>query len=74
MVKIASFASRVEAGIAGGVLESNRIAYTLRSDDVGVFGPGHQGRSVFGVDLLVAEVDREAARRLLEDAGLVEPE
>jgi hypothetical protein len=72
LVKVASFPSRIEAGIAGGVLESNGITYVIRGDDIGIFGPGHQGASIFGVDLLVGESDVPEARRLLADAGLIE--
>ncbi len=73
VVKVASFASRLEAGYAGGILESNGIIYSIRGDDVGIFGPGHQGPVVNGVDLLVAEPDLAQARQLLEDTGLLEP-
>lgn len=72
LVKVASFPSRVEAGLAAGILESNGIAHSIRGDDVGIFGPGHLGRSVLGIDLLVDEADHARATELLEDAGLVE--
>jgi len=71
-VRVASFASRIEAGIAAGLLESNGIRYSIRGDDVGIFGPGHAGFSVLGVDLLVDEGDLPAARELLRDAGMLE--
>lgn len=71
LVVVASFASRVEAGIAAGILEMNDIAHTIRGDDVGIFGPGHIGPSVLGVDLLVQEADLARARRLLRDAGMI---
>lgn len=70
MTKVASFPSRLEAGFAAGILESNGIIYVIRGDDVGIFGPGHQGPFVKGVDLLVGESDLAEARQLLEDAGL----
>ncbi len=73
VVKVASFASRLEAGYAAGILESNGIIHSIRGDDVGIFGPGHQGPVVKGVDLLVAEPDLAQARQLLEDTGLLEP-
>ncbi len=72
LVKVASFPNRVEAGIAAGVLELNGIAHVVRGDDVGIFGPGHVGPSVLGVELLVQEADLPWARQLLEDAGLID--
>jgi hypothetical protein len=72
MAKVASFASRLEAGYAASILESNGIMHSILADDVGIFGPGHQGPVVRGVDLLVAEPDLAQARQLLEDAGLLE--
>lgn len=72
-VKVGSFASRLEAGIAAGVLQSHGIRHTIRSDDIGIFGPGHVGRSVIGADLMVAREDLEEARRLLEEAGFLAP-
>ncbi len=71
VVPVAEFPSRLEAGYAAGILESNGIAHTIRGDDVGIFGPGHQGPVVRGVQLLVAESDVEMARQLLEDAELL---
>ncbi len=71
MIKVASFPSRVEAGIAAGLLETNGIPHSIRADDVGIFGPGHMGSSVLGVDLLVHEEDLSDALQLLEDAGLL---
>jgi hypothetical protein len=72
MVKVASFRSRLEAGIAGGLLEANGIVHTIKGDDVGIFGPGHQGPVALGVDILVGEADGERAFQLLKDAGLLE--
>ncbi|NIR43915.1 MAG: DUF2007 domain-containing protein [Gemmatimonadetes bacterium] len=72
LVKVGSFPSRVEAGLAAGILESNGIMHTIRADDVGIFGPGHQGPFHKGVDLLVAETDLAEALSLLQDAGLLE--
>ncbi len=73
LITVAEFPSRLEAGIAAGILENNGIAHTIRADDVGIFGPGHQGPVVNGVQLQVAETDLELARQLLEDAGLLGP-
>ena len=72
MVTVAEFPSRLEAGYAAGILESNGIVHTIRGDDVGIFGPGHQGPFVKGVELMVAESDLPVARQLLEDAGLLD--
>ena len=71
LVKVASFPSRLEAGFAASILESNGIMHTIQGDDVGIFGPGHQGPFVRGVDLIVAESDLEVARQLLVDSGLL---
>lgn len=73
-VLVASFSNRVEAGIAGGLLESNGIRYSIRADDIGIFGPGHVGPSVLGVQLLVDESEADLARELLRDAGLLSEE
>ncbi len=71
LVKVASFPSRIEAGIAAGILESNQIAYTIRGDDIGIFGPGHVGASIVGAELFVHESDLSEALRLLRDAGQI---
>ena len=71
-VKAASFRSRMEAGIAAGILDSRGIAYVIQADDIGIFGPGHQGPISTGVDLLVAEAELALVRQLLEDAGVIE--
>ena len=67
-VTLASFPNRGEAGLAGGLLESNGILHTIRGDDVGVFGPGHMWSAV---DLLVREEDLAKALELLGDTGLL---
>lgn len=67
-VKLASFPNRVEAGLAGGLLESNGILHMITGDEVGVFGPGHMWSAV---DLLVREEDLAEALELLADAGLL---
>lgn len=72
LIKIASFPSRLEAGIAAGLLESSGIAHSIRGDDVGIFGPGHMGPSALGVDLSVREEDLEEALSLLRDSGMLE--
>ena len=72
VVAVAEFPSRLEAGYAAGILESNGIVHSIRGDDVGIFGPGHQGPVVKGVQVLVAESDLDLARQLLEDVGLLD--
>lgn len=69
LVKLISFSSRAEAGLAGGVLERHGIRHAIRGDDVGIFGPGHMGRSGIDIDLLVASEELERARQLLQDSG-----
>lgn len=69
MAKLASFPNRLQAEMAAAVLESNDIAHTVRGDDVGIFGPGHIGPTVLGVEVWVAEEQLEEARRILEDTG-----
>jgi hypothetical protein len=72
LVRIGSFSSRIEAGIAGGLLESNGIRHTIAGDDIGIFGPGHAGTSGVGIYLLVPEDEADRARRLLDEAGLID--
>lgn len=55
-------------------MESNGIRYSIRADDIGIFGPGHVGPSVLGVQLLVDESEADLARELLRDAGLLSEE
>ena len=71
MAKLASFPNRLEAEMAAAVLNSNDIIYTIRGDDVGIFGPGFIGPTVLGVEVWVAESELDEARRILEDSGAI---
>ncbi len=67
LIKLASFPNRVEAGLAGGLLESNGILHMITGDEFGVFVSGNMWSAV---DLLVPEEDLAEALELLGDAGL----
>ncbi len=67
-VSIASFGMGLEADIAVARLESAGILAVARGNDiVGIFGPGFQGASGRGVDVLVPSDAADAARELLAD-------
>jgi hypothetical protein len=67
-VKLANFAAVWEAEITAARLRSAGIqAQTRGNDIVGIVGPGFQGSTTRGVDLLVIDHELPAARRILED-------
>ncbi len=63
--KIARFPSRLEAETVGHALDQYDIPFLVKSDDVGVFGPGMVGRSPTGATLWVAEEHVEQVKELL---------
>ncbi len=63
--KIARFASRLEAETVGHALDQYDIPFLVKSDDVGVFGPGMVGRSPTGATLWVADEHVERVKELL---------
>lgn len=69
-VKLANFASGWEADIAAARLRSAGLEVQTRGNDiVGIVGPGFQGATTRGVDVLVIDRQLAAARRVLDDAA-----
>ncbi len=64
-LEIARFGSRLEAEAIGHALDQYQIPFLVRSDDIGMFGPGHLGRTPAGAGLLVPADRAEEARELL---------
>jgi hypothetical protein len=64
---VATYNSMVDAEVAAGRLEHVGIPKRLdQRGGVGLFGPGHGGRSVRGIALLVPDDQLEAAREALD--------
>jgi len=76
LVEIARFSSRLEAESIGHALDQYEIDWIVRSDDVGIFGPGMTGWSPQGASLWVAAHRADEVRELLScvAAPLEEPE
>lgn len=73
-VKIANYGAGYEADLAIAVLEASGIPAVRRGNDiVGLFGPGFEGPTVRGVDVLVPADAADDAREVLsasdEDAA-----
>ncbi len=64
-VEIARFESRLEAETIGHALDQYDIAFLIQSHDIGMFGPGHMGRTPGGAGLLVPADRAEEASKLL---------
>ncbi len=65
LVKIATFDSRLEAETIGHALDQYDIPFLVKSEDVGVFGPGHIGKSVWPATLWVPAEHAEEVKELL---------
>ena len=65
LVEIARFPSRLEAESIGHALDQYDIDFVVRSDDVGMFGPGMIGWSPQGASLWVAADRADEVRELL---------
>jgi hypothetical protein len=64
---VATFGALYEAELAAGRLRSAGIDSRIdQRGNVGLFGPGHQGRSIRGVALLVSADRLHAARNALD--------
>lgn len=76
LVEIARFPSRLEAESIGHALDQYDIPFIVRSDDVGIYGPGMTGWSPQGASLWVAAGQVDEVRKLLSCvvAPLDEPE
>ena len=67
---LATYEALYEAELAAGRLESAGILAGIdQRGGVGIFGPGHEGRSVRGVALLVPTVQLSEAREALDLEG-----
>jgi len=67
-VKLANLGSGLEADILRERLRGAGIQAETRGNDiVGIFGPGFQGTTARGVDVLVLRQDLAAAREILAD-------
>lgn len=64
-MEIARFPSRIEAESIGHALDQYEIDFVVRSDDVGMFGPGMTGWSPQGASLWVAAHRADEVRELL---------
>lgn len=65
LVEIARFPSRLEAESIGHALDQYDIGFVVRSDDVGMYGPGMIGWSPQGASLWVAADQVDTVRELL---------
>lgn len=68
-VRIASFATGVEAEMAREQLQSAGIAAIIHGEGSGLFGAGFQGSLPSGVTLSVPKGDAERAHTLLDVAA-----
>jgi hypothetical protein len=64
-VKVATFASGLDADVARATLEEAEIPVQVRSDSPGIFGASFQGPVPGGVDVYVPSPDAHRARDLL---------
>jgi hypothetical protein len=73
-VKVAQFDSRLEAEAVGHALDQYEIPFLVKSEDLGIFGPGHTGATPQGATLLVpaqfVSQVRELFDCLAKDEGL----
>ena len=68
LIKLTNFATPLEAEMFVEQLKSAGIAAVSRGVDItGIFGPGFQGATARGVDVLVPDEDADTARELLAD-------
>lgn len=68
LIKLANFATALEADIVVERLKSAGVAAVSRGVDItGIFGPGFQGATAKGVDVLVPEEQVDEAREVLDD-------
>jgi hypothetical protein len=65
-VKLATFASGLDADVARARLEEAGIPVQIRGHHIGAFGPSFQGAIPGGVDLYVPSPELDRARDLLE--------
>jgi hypothetical protein len=63
--KVGHFSSRLEAETIGYALERHSIPSIVRSEDLGIFGPGHSWATPQGATLWVPEDCVERVRELM---------
>lgn len=69
-VDLATFASGFEADLAIARLDAGGIpAVRDNHDSTGIFGPGFQGATAFGVTVRVPSEALEEAREVLDDSA-----
>jgi putative signal transducing protein len=68
-VRVATFASGLEADIARASLEEAEIPVQLRGHHLGAFGPSFQGPTPGGVDVYVPSPELDRARDLLDQTA-----
>ena len=64
-VQIARFDTRLEAETIGHALDQYDILFLVKSDDIGIFGPGHVMSTPQGASLWVPASRREEVSDLL---------
>jgi len=65
---LTNVATALEADMLVEHLRAARIQAVARGNDItGIFGPGFQGATARGVDVLVASIHLHTARQLLAD-------
>lgn len=68
LIKLTNFATALEAEMFVERLKSAGIVAMSRGVDItGIFGPGFQGATARGVDVLVSQEQAAEARELLAD-------
>lgn len=65
-VTVASYGAVHEAELAVGILLAAGIPARLKSDHVGIFGPGFQGPTIRGVDVQVPSCSVTVAQAALQ--------
>ena len=64
-VEVARFGSRIEAETVGHALDQYDIEFIVKSDDIGIFGPGAGGPTIAGASLWVPADQAPEVARLL---------
>jgi hypothetical protein len=64
-IEIARFNSRLEAETIGHALDQYGIPFIVKSENVGVFGPGAEGPNLWGATLWVPEDKANEVAQLL---------
>jgi hypothetical protein len=68
-VKVATFASGLDADIARATLKEAEIPVQVRGHHLGAFGPSFQGPLPGGVELYVPSPEADRANDLLDHTG-----